>query len=240
MNKLLEALKMLKEDFVVELDEYLQHTSLKVLAKNFNLYFKEQKLNYDFYDFIPEDMFIKNQMIFKNLLEDITNDDKLADNENIYVKDEIKKICPDFEKICDKCGYYVAKHKKIVHYYIIRDSLQESTNLQNLYLHLSVSDKLDKIGIKPKKSKSNYINRNKKKNVEDYDERIYLISAEKLLLSKNPSNEIKSLAKALDAHYLYTIVLSGNYPIYEDHAYPYGVYVRNYIKPIDLSYYGKI
>jgi hypothetical protein len=173
-------------------------------------------------------------------LEDITNDDKLADNENIYVKDEIKTICPDFEKICDKCGYYVAKHKKIVHYYIIRDSLQESTNLQNLYLHLSVSDKLDKTGIKPKKSKPNYINRNKKKNVEDYDERIYLISASKLLLSKNPTNEIKSLAKALDAHYLYTIVLSGNYPVYEDHAYPYGVYVRNYIKPIDITYYGKI
>ncbi len=238
MDDYLKKLKLIKEDFMLELDEYLEHTSLNVLRKNFNLYFKEHQMNYDFNDFILYNSFMKNQLIHLNILTDITNDGKLADNENIYVIPDIITVCPDYKKICDKCGYYVSGYNKTGNYYIFRDMLREVETLDNVYFHLSSSDNLCNTGIIPKSSKPHKF-RNKAIKQDNYDERIYLFSLSKIMVhTSNYSNYFSKMAKDLDAHYLYSVKVPKKYNVYKDHASLDGVYIRNYIRKENINFIG--
>lgn len=222
--------------------EYLKHTSLDILSKRFSILMKEKKLNFSLENFIMKNQNLKKALIVAKIFQDkkFFFGPALADNFTIYLNSFVLTIIKreELENVLKICGYCIAKEQE--QFLIIRDRLKTSSDPERIYYHISNKDNLEKTGIVPKASKNS---------LENYETRIYLVSPHKLKKLDELNQELKHLSVQLNnkqidnssmKNNLYVIRLPENMTVYDDHSYPYGVFVLNFIPGQNIKYLGKI
>lgn len=165
----------------------------------------------------------------------------------------------NFNKFLQKYSYRVSRIIRTMsklYVEIVPENFRDlpTRDFQNLYIHLSRTDGLDAIGMKPKSSKSVDA-------LDMYDERVYLFPLSALLedtvdiddedkvfnsIYKSTERIVKmfnSMRAEKRDYFVYLVDLSKqSMQTYQDPEYTErsAVYVKNYIKPVAIRKIGKI